>query len=84
MYLSAHEQPFMRRRKELADFKCVDLQPGEKKTVELSLGKRALSYLDQDGKRRLGQGRFVISAGVNPDEELQTELRLGGADVTAE
>lgn len=76
MYISANEQPILRRIKELADFKRISLQPKEKMTVELSLGKDALSYLDAEGKQILGPGRFVISAGVNPDEELKLELKL--------
>ena len=76
MYISADEQPVMRRIKELSDFKSVALLPNEKKTVEFSLDKEALSYTDRNGKRVLGTGHFVVSAGVNPDEELKAEIRL--------
>ena len=84
MYISASEQPVYRRAKELADFKKIALQPGEKTTVELCLGKDSISYLDKNAKRRLGPGKFVVSAGVNPDEELQFELQLEGADMSME
>lgn len=84
MYISASEQPVIRRKKELADFKRVKLQPGEKLTAELYLGKNALAYYDCNGKRRLGYGRFVVSVGVNPDEEMHEVLCLEGEDISAE
>ncbi len=76
IYISAEQQPVKRRAKELSDFKSVTLQPKQKKTVEFSLGKEALSYTDYNGNRVLGTGRFIVSAGVNPDDELQFELKL--------
>lgn len=76
LYISAEQQPVKRRAKELSDFKSVTLQPKQKKTVEFSLGKEALSYTDYNGKRVSGTGRFIISTGANPDEELQFELKL--------
>lgn len=82
MYISASKQPVYRRAKELADFKKIVLQPGEKTTVELCLGKDSISYLDKNAKRRLGPGKFVVSVGVNPDEELQFELQLEGVDMS--
>lgn len=66
----------MRRVKELADFKSVTLEPKTKKTVEFVLNKETFSYTDPNGKRVLGAGHFVISTGVNSDEELCVELDL--------
>lgn len=84
MYISGSEQPVMRRRKELADFIRVKLQPGQKLTAELSLGKDALAYTDWNGRRRLGHGLFEVLAGVNPGDELRAKLNLDGADISAE
>ena len=84
MYIYATEQPVLRRSKELADFKKILIQPGEKTTVKLRLDKASLSYIDKNAKRRLGPGHFVISAGVNPDKELRCELTLDGADMSME
>lgn len=83
MYISASEQPVIRRVKELADFKRVAIKPGQKVTVELSLGKAAVSYFDRDGKQKIGSGRFVISVGVNPGEELKDELYIDGEEIMA-
>lgn len=76
MYISAHEQPVLRRVKELADFKRISLQPKEKATVELSLGKESLSYIDREGKYKLAPGLFCVLVGVNPGEELKEEIRI--------
>ena len=84
MYISGSEQPVMRRQKELADFIHLKLQPGQKRTAELFLGKDVLAYTDQTGCRRLGHGRFVISVGVNPGDELKAELYLNGNDILVE
>ena len=82
MYISANEQPVMRRIKELADFKRVSINPGQKITVELSLGKEAISYFDWEGKQKIGPGRFTVSVGVNPDEELKVELFVDGEEIS--
>lgn len=81
LYISGSEQPVMRRRRELADFRRVKLQPGQKLTAELSLGKDALAYTDWNGCRRLGHGLFEVMVGVNPGEELRVGLRLDGAEI---
>lgn len=81
MYISASEQPVIRRVKELADFKRVALEPGQKTTVELSLGKASVSYFDHAGKQKVGPGRFVISVGVNPGEEMKVEMYIDGEEI---
>ena len=83
LYLKAEGQPVQRRGRELADFRRVELLPGQKRTVDFALGKDVLSYVDQEGRRRLGSGRFVLSAGVNPDEEMQTEIVLNASGRSA-
>ena len=84
MYISASEQPVLRRIKELADFKRVTIQPGEKSTVELTLGKDALSYYNRVGEKKIGPGLFVVSSGVNPNDELKVELRIDGKEINVE
>ncbi|NLK28810.1 MAG: glycosyl hydrolase [Clostridiales bacterium] len=44
LYVSDRESTVIRPVKELRDFAKVELQPGETKTVEFSLGKRAFAY----------------------------------------
>lgn len=80
LYFTAKGQPVLRRGRELVDFRRVELLPGQKRTVDFAVGKEALSYLDQDGRRKLGPGRFVLSAGVNPDQEMQVEIDLNALE----
>ena len=80
LYFTAKGQPVLCRGRELVDFRRVELLPGQKRTVDFAVGKEALSYLDQDGRRKLGPGRFVLSAGVNPDQEMQVEINLNALE----
>ena len=48
----------------LRDFKKVELQPGETQTVTFSLAANDLAFVGYDGRWRLEEGDFVLSAGT--------------------
>ena len=48
----------------LRDFKKIELQPGETQTVTFSLAANDLAFVGYDGRWRLEEGDFVLSAGT--------------------
>ena len=48
----------------LRDFKKLELQPGETQTVTFSLAANDLAFVGYDGRWRLEEGDFVLSAGT--------------------
>lgn len=64
---------------ELRGFKRIQLQPGEKKTVEFSLTPRQLALIDEEGKCRLEPGKFTIYVGGQQPDQRSKELT--GKDV---
>ncbi|MDE5732877.1 MAG: fibronectin type III-like domain-contianing protein, partial [Bacteroidales bacterium] len=58
--LYASSIPDVRR---LRAFEKVELAPGQTKTVELELSARELAFVGYDGKWRLEEGDFILSAG---------------------
>jgi beta-glucosidase len=62
--------------KELRGFQRIALEPGETKTVELSLGPAELSFLNRDMRRVVEPGRFTIMVGGNSEELIETTLTV--------
>lgn len=57
--------------KELKGFSRIDLKPGERKTVEISIPVSALSLVDKDNRTVVEPGEFEIMAGGSSrDEDL--------------
>ena len=50
-------------REKLFDFERVSLQPGESKTVLLTVTSDALSVVEEDGRRWLRSAGFTVAAG---------------------
>ena len=79
----------------LAAFTRVTLAPGERRTIRFTLAARDFSFIDADGQRAVGPGRFVVSvggkqpgmtgtAGAPTTGVLIGEIRLTGARKTIE
>ncbi len=67
------ERPVM----ELKGFQKVKLAPGEKKSVEFTLDKRAFSYYDeQKSDFTCDNGKYVISLGVSA-EDIRQKITVG-------
>ena len=62
--------------KELRAFKRVRLKPGEKTTVEMTLGPEALALLDPSMKPVVEPGDYDVMVGPNSKELTRTTLRV--------
>lgn len=64
--------------KELKGFACVELKPGEKKLVEVTLPIASLSLVDAEGNTRVEPGEFEIMLGSSSRDEdlLYTRIRV--------
>lgn len=82
IYVSDPESKLQRPEKELKAYSKVYLEPGEKKSVRLSLDKYALSYWSQEHNKWLaeaGQFEVLVARSANPkDEVLRAEFSLPG------
>jgi beta-glucosidase len=83
-YSSLPGSAFVRPRRELKGFAVVDLEPGQAKTVHLSLKREDLAIW-HSGLRRwaVEGGNYTIEAGASSrDLRLSTNLVLEGDDLT--
>lgn len=62
--------------KELRGFKRVALRPGEKQTVEFSLGRKELEFLGRDLKPVLEPGEFQVFVGNTSESGLQSTFSV--------
>ncbi len=62
--------------KELRGFKRVTLRPGEKQTVEFSLGRKELEFLGRDLKPVLETGEFQVFVGSSSESGLQSTFSV--------
>ena len=76
LYIHDQVSSVTRPVKELRGFQRIALNPGETKTVELSLGPEQLSFLNRDMKRVVEPGAFDIMVGGNSKELLKTTLNV--------
>lgn len=63
LYLSDVEASVPVPIRELQGYERIHLAPGEKKTVSFTLTARQMAVVDNDGKRVLEPGRFVVAVG---------------------
>ena len=69
LYLSDLKASVPRPVKELKAFQKVFLQPGESKTIELTLDRRALSFWDEtSGQWKAEPGDFKVHIGISSDD----------------
>lgn len=62
--------------KELRGFKRVTLRPGEKQTVEFTLGRKELEFLGRDLKPVLEPGEFQVFVGSSSESGLQSTFSV--------
>ena len=74
LYLNDVLSSVSRPVKELRGFRKIELQPGEQKEVEFTLGFDDLSLLDQNMKRVVEPGQFQVMIGASSND-----IRLRGA-----
>ena len=81
LYVSDNKSDVMRPRKELKGFEKVELMPGEEKTVEFRLGKRAFAYYSPDkGDWVTEDGEFRILVGSSSrDIRLEAAVQMRSA-----
>ncbi len=78
VYLGLDSSAVLRPKKELVGFACVELAPGEKKTVTVPFEIPCIRT--EDGRLLSEQGEYTLSVGASvKDIRLQTTYR-GGAD----
>jgi len=66
IYVGEENPAVPRPRRELKGFESIELKPGERKAVNVRLGKRDFSYYDVDTKKwRMEPGVFRIMAGAS-------------------
>ena len=62
--------------KELKGFKRITLQPGEKRSVEFTLGRKELEFLGRDLKPVIEPGEFEVFVGNSSDSGLQSIFEI--------
>ena len=78
LYVSDGHAPVPRPVKELKGFAKVNLRPGERKRVQITLDRRALSYFDETAKQwKAEPGDFEVLVGSSAQQiELRGKLSL--------
>jgi beta-glucosidase len=76
LYIRQEISSVTRPVKELRGFRRIALNPGETKTVELTLGFEELSYLNRDMHRVVEPGVFTIMVGGNSVDLVETKLNV--------
>lgn len=76
MYMQDVTASLVRPVKELRGFAKVNLEPGQKECVKLTLPKANMGFYDDDMNYRLEDGRFNIYVGGNSRDCLKKEITL--------
>jgi beta-glucosidase len=76
LYIRQEISSVTRPVKELRGFRRIALNPGETKTVELTLGFDELSFLNRDMHRVVEAGVFNIMVGGNSVDVMETKLNV--------
>lgn len=76
LYIRDEVSSVTRPVKELRGFERFTLDPGQTKTVELSLGPDELSFLNRDLERVVEPGTFKIMVGGNSKALIDTKLTV--------
>jgi beta-glucosidase len=76
LYIRQEVSSVTRPVKELRGFRRVSLKPGERQTVEFSLGPDELSFLNRDMRRVVEPGAFTIMVGGNSVDLTTTTLNV--------
>lgn len=76
LYIQDKVASITRPVKELKDFKKINLQPGEKTTVQFMLRPEQLAFYNLDMKWTIEPGMFNVFVGGNSQDVLQSEYEL--------
>ena len=76
LYIRQEISSVTRPVKELRGFRRIALNPGETKTVEMTLGFDELSFLNRDMHRVVEPGIFTIMVGGNSVNLIETNLNV--------
>jgi beta-xylosidase len=76
LYIRDEVSSVTRPVKELRGFRRVTLDPGQRQTLQFSLGFDALSFLDRDMHRVVEPGTFKIMVGGNSVDLIETKLTI--------
>jgi len=76
LYVRQEISSVTRPVKELRGFRRIALNPGETKTVELTLGFDELSFLNREMQRVVEPGVFSIMVGGNSVDLMETKLNV--------
>jgi beta-glucosidase len=81
VYVGENHAEVPRPAEELKGFVKVNLRPGERRRVSVTLDRRALSHYDVNSKRwRVDPGEFDVFVGRSAEQiELKGRLTLGGS-----
>jgi beta-glucosidase len=76
LYIREETSSVTRPIKELRGFRRITLSPGEKQSVQFSLGFEELSFLNRDMHRVVEPGTFKIMVGGNSTDLIDTPLTV--------
>lgn len=76
LYIQDKVASVTRPVKELKDFTKINLQPGEKKTVQFTIRPEQVAFYNLDMKWNIEPGMFNVFVGGNSQDVLQSEYEL--------
>jgi beta-glucosidase len=76
LYIRDDISSVIRPVKELKGFKRITLKAGEKKRVTFEIGRDELQFYNEDMKRVVEPGKFIIMAGGNSVDLIKGELNI--------
>ncbi len=74
LYIRDAISSIVRPVKELKGFKRITLKSGETKTVTFEIGREELQFYNEDMKRVVEPGKFIIMVGGNSEKLIKKEL----------
>jgi beta-glucosidase len=67
---------YVRPVKELKGFQKVALKAGESKTLTFAIDGDMLSFMDENGRKMLENGKFKVFIGTNSNNTTEADLML--------
>ena len=83
VYIKDLESEFAVPNFSLCGFETITLEKSEKKELEIEVAERALTVVDNEGKRYIDSKRFKLFVGVNAPDKTSVRL-MGKAPVEIE
>jgi len=76
LYIRDDISSVVRPVKELKGFKRITLKTGETKTVTFEIGREELQFYNEEMKRVVEPGKFIIMVGGNSEDLIKGELNI--------